>query len=123
MTYKRYAPLIARLGVGIVFLVFGVWQILSPSGWLGYLPDFVLGFGISPSTFILLNGIFDLLIGLLLVFGLFLRIASAFGILHLAGIIFSLGWNDVAVRDLGLMIVLISVFLNGPDEFCLGKKF
>ena|SRR3989344_6937090 len=122
MSYKKYAPAIARIGVGFVFLVFGIWQLVSPEGWFGYLPSFVLNTGVSASTFILFNGIFDLVIGLLLILGLFLKVASVLGILHILGIVYSLGWNDVAVRDIGLLIVLISVLFNGPDDFCLQKK-
>jgi uncharacterized membrane protein YphA (DoxX/SURF4 family) len=122
MKYSRYAPLFARVGVGFVFLIFGIWQLINPQGWLGYVPNFILNSGINPITILLLNGVFDLLIGLGLVLGLFLRIVSLLGIIHLAGISYSLGWNDVAVRDIGLMIVLIAIFLQGPDEFCLSKR-
>ncbi len=119
--YKKYAPAFSRYGVGIVFLIFGIWQFVNPSSWEGYLPVFVIS-SFNAATFIFLNGVLDSLIGVLLISGVFVRAASAIGVLHLLGIVFSLGWNDVAVRDIGLIIVLISVFLNGKDDFCLGKN-
>jgi len=119
--YKRYAPAFARYGVGIVFLIFGIWQFVEPSSWEGYLPAFVIS-NFNAATFIYFNGAFDSLIGILLISGAFVRVAAALGALHLLGIVFSLGWNDAAVRDIGLLIVLIAVFLNGKDELCLGKN-
>ena len=119
--YKKYAPAFSRYGVGIVFLIFGIWQFVNPSSWEGYLPAFVVS-NFNAATFIFLNGVFDSLIGTLLISGVFVRVSSLLGIVHLLGIVFSLGWNDVAVRDIGLLIVLIAVFLNGKDALCLGKR-
>jgi uncharacterized membrane protein YphA (DoxX/SURF4 family) len=118
---KEYAPSIARYGVGVVFFIFGISQLLSPENWLGYLPSFTYNLGITPGNLIFMNGIFDLVLGLFLLLGLFVRIFALLGSLHLIGIIVSLGYSDVAVRDLGLLIVLISIFLNEQDRLCLGK--
>ena len=119
---KRYSPVVARLGVGIVFFIFGIWQLVQPSNWFGYLPGFALNFGFSPNTLILINGIFDLIIGLALIRGIFIRVFAALGALHLLFTGITLGFNDVSIRDFGLLIVLVSIILNGPDEFCLKNK-
>jgi len=120
---SKYAPVIARLGVGIVFFIFGIWQLSNPSSWFGYIPDFILNAGIFPGYVIFFNGILDFLIGFALLTGFFLRPAAALGILHLIITTTTLGFNDVSVRDFGLLVVLISVFLHGPDYFCLGKRY
>lgn len=120
---KRYVPVVVRIGVGFVFFVFGLWQIINPSGWFGYVPNFILALGFNPLTILLLNGIFDTIVGLSLLSGLYLRVFAGLGVLHLLFTSITLGFNDVAVRDFGLMIVLIAVFLNGKDEFCLDRKF
>lgn len=119
---KEYAPAVVRYGVGIVFLIFGISQLLNPGSWMAYLPDFALNIEISATSLIYMNGIFDLLIGILLLLGIFTRIVSLIGILHIAGIIISLGYNDVAVRDFGLLVVLVSVFLHGADKLCIIKN-
>ena len=123
---KKYAPILARYGVGIVFFIFGIDQLVRPSAWIAWVPDYVINFvanfGISNIGFIYFNGLFDLIVGLLLLAGLFVRVVALIGALHIAGIIFSLGYNDISVRDFGLLLVLISVFLNGSDEWCLDKK-
>ena len=121
--FKEYTPAIARWGVGIVFFIFGISQLLNPQSWMAYLPSFALNIGINATTLIYMNGVFDLAIGILLLLGVFTRIVSLIGILHIIGIIISLGYNDVSVRDFGLLIVLVSVFLHGADKLCLVKRF
>jgi len=121
-----YAPVLARYGIGIVFFIFGIDQLIRPEAWIAWIPDsiinFATNFSINNISFIYFNGLFDLIIGLLLLVGLFVRVTALIGTLHIIGIIFSLGYNDISVRDFGLLLVLISVFLNGPDELCLDKK-
>ena len=39
--YKEYAPTIARYGVGIVFFIFGIWQLFQPEAWFAWIPSFV----------------------------------------------------------------------------------
>lgn len=121
--FKAYSPGIARIGVGLVFFIFGIDQIIRPEVWFAFIPQFALEFGISQYTLIYLNGAFDLIIGTLLLLGLLIRISSGLGILHLIGLVLTFGYTDIAVRDFGLLIVLISVFLQGPDRLSLDQKF
>ena len=126
MTLKKYAPILARYGVGIVFFIFGIDQLVRPGAWIAWVPSYVINFGtnfgMNNISFIYFNGLFDLIIGFLLIIGIFVRIVALIGALHVAGIIISLGYSDISVRDFGLLLILISVFLNGPDELCLDKK-
>ena len=121
MDVKKYAPILARYGVGIVFFLFGILQLINPQSWVSWLPDFIVN-NINPVTFIYVNGIFDLVIGAFLLVGFLTRIVALLGILHLLGVIFSLGFNDISIRDFGLLLVLVSVLLHGSDEWCLDKK-
>jgi uncharacterized membrane protein YphA (DoxX/SURF4 family) len=117
--FSRYAPSIARFGVGIVFFIFGIDQLVNPENWVIWLPSFIYGFGIDVINLIYVNGVFDLVIGVLLLAGIYTRIISFIGILHLLGVILSMGYNEVAVRDLGILLVLISIFLQGSDSLCI----
>ena len=110
--WKSYGAPLARIGVALVFLIFGIDQLIRPEAWFSYIPSGVLNYGISESSFILFNGIFDTIIGLLLLIGFFTRTASILAVLHLVGIIISMGYSDIAVRDFGLLVVALSVFLN-----------
>ncbi|MBS3093864.1 DoxX family membrane protein [Candidatus Pacearchaeota archaeon] len=111
-----------RISVGCVFFIFGIMQLINPEKWIGYLPTIISSFG-DPLRFIFFNGIFDLFLGFFLLLGLFTRIVSFIGIIHLIGVILTFGFNDISVRDFGLLLVLVSVFLRGPDDYCLDNKF
>lgn len=117
--YKEYAPAIARYGVGIVFFIFGISQIINPENWVAWLPSFSFNLGITGESLIYINGAFDFIVGALLLIGIWIRPVALVGAVHIAGIIVSLGYNDIAIRDFGLLLVLISVFLNGSDKLCI----
>ena len=120
--YAPYAPLVARVALALVFLWFGLNQIFDPDSFLGYLPPWTSSLPFSDTTFLLLNGIFEILCGGLLLVGFCTRAASALLALHLLGIADNLGYNDIMIRDFGLTLVLVSIFLNGPDRWCLDSK-
>ena len=120
---KEYAPAVARYGVGIVFFLFGISQITNPENWIMWLPSFSYSLGISAMKLIYINGAFDLIIGTMLLMGLYTRVTAFIGSIHLAGIIFSIGYSEVAIRDFGLLLVLISIFLRGSDRLCIENKF
>jgi len=120
--YKEYAPILVRLSISLVFVWFGLTQIFSPGSLAGYLPGFAYDLPLKPLTLIFLNGIFGTAFGLLLLTGLFTRISSFLLGLHLLGITFSLGYNDVAIRDLGLALTTFAITLYGPDKWCLDRR-
>ncbi len=67
---------------------------------------------------ILLNGIFDLLIGVGLLVGILVKPLGLIAAIHLLVIAYGLGYNDVMVRDLGLAAMGLAIFFHGPDEYC-----
>jgi len=105
---------ILRLGLVVVFLYFGISQILDQSKWIYFVPDRFLNFYISEilkSKLVFINGIFDVVIALSLISGLFIRIFSFLGFIHLFSItIFSLGFEPSGIRDLGLAFAILSLF-------------
>jgi uncharacterized membrane protein YphA (DoxX/SURF4 family) len=105
---------ILRLGLAIVFLYFGISQILDQSRWIYLVPDRFFIFYINEvlkSKLIFINGIFDLIIALSLISGIFIRIFSILGFIHLLSItIFSLGFEPSGIRDLGLAFAMLSLF-------------
>ena len=133
--YGKYAPAVVRIGLALVFLWFGVSQLVAPESFLGYVPSWIysnsvgmqhahslqLLHGVSGLAHWLImgNGIFETVFGLLLLAGFFVRLSALLLFLHLVVIAFSLGYNDAAVRDVGLAVATFSVFLNGSDRFCL----
>ena len=105
---------ILRLGLAIVFLYFGISQILDRSRWIYLVPDRFFIFYIHEilkSKLVFINGISDLIIALSLISGIFIRIFSILGFIHLLSItIFSLGFEPSGIRDLGLAFAMLSLF-------------
>jgi len=117
----KSAPAILRLSVSFIFLWFGVNQLANPQWFIGYLPLWSLKI-VSASTLLVINGLVEIVLGLLLLLGIAVRLSALLLSLHLLSITLSLGYNDVAVRDLGLTLATFSVFLAGDDRWCLGKR-
>ncbi len=114
---------VLRVGLAIVFLYFGFSQIQSPDNWIGYLPEFLRTLdNITPNNIIMINGFMELTLGIYLLIGLYTRFASAILGLHLIGIVFSIGMSPVGIRDFGLTIATLVVFMNGVDRFGIDYK-
>jgi len=118
---QGYAPMVLRYGMAAVYLWFGISQLTNPANFLGYLPQFIFS---SPyaTAFVIANGVFEVIAGGLLVAGKFTRIVAALLALHLAAIAIELGYGDVAVRDVGLMLATAAIALHGPDKWCVDKR-
>lgn len=119
MKYNEYSPLVLRIGLGIVFLWFGFTNLFNSDVLAGYLPQFVSSFSIYV---FLSTGIFEVIFGSFLITGFHTRESSFLLFLHLVIIIISVGYNDVAVRDFGLALATLAIFLHGPDKWCWDTK-
>ena len=118
---SEYGKIILRISLSLVFLWFGINQIYSPLEWVGFIPNFLSQI-ISAKTLIILNGSFEIIFGLMMLTGLYLRIVSLFLSLHLISIALSLGYSALLVRDLGLAFAVLATLFLGPDKWCLDKK-
>ena len=115
---KRYAPLILRLAIAILFLWFGFSQLKDVSSWQGMVPNY-LSWIASSSILIYFNAIFEIVFAIFLILGFKVRLTSGLLTLHLLHIATILGYGPVAIRDLALAFATFSIFLSGKDEFCL----
>lgn len=115
---KEYAPVILRVSVSFVFLWFGLSQILNPSGWTRMIPEYV-SFLASPLTLVYINGVFEVLLALLLVMGYKIRIVSGLLFLHLLHIVTVVGYGPTGARDFALSLATLSIFFNGIDNLSL----
>lgn len=114
---QSFAPLVLRVGLGLVMLWFGTQQLRDTLSWVGYLPDFVSSLPVSEITFVKMNGIFEVVFGLLLIAGFYARIVALLLALHLFGIASTVGYNDVGVRDFGLSMALFSIAFHGAGAY------
>jgi len=120
---KDYSTAIIRIGLALVLLWFGIDEIINPEDWFGYIPLWLNGvLPFSLGTFIFLNGIFEVILGALLLSGFFTRIVAFVAALHLLSITIAVGYNDIAVRDFGLTLMAVSLIFSGGGRFSLGKN-
>jgi uncharacterized membrane protein YphA (DoxX/SURF4 family) len=120
--YQKNSVTIIRIGLALVLLWFGVDEILNTQNWLGYVPAWLNSIiPFSVETFIVVNGVFEILIGALLLIGYYTRIIAFIAALHLLSITLSVGYNDIAVRDFGLTLMAVSLIFSGSGSFSFRK--
>ena len=121
---KNFAltPVLAlRLGLSLVFIYATLHMLLDPQNWLGFVPNWI-GKLIDPKLFLTIHSIFELLLGLAILFGWFLEPASLIAALDLAAIIVFFGVDDITFRDFGLLMAAVALFLlatqknKGPEN-------
>ena len=71
----KYAAPVLRFGLVMLFLWFGLSQIISPGDWVAWVPEWASAL-MPAHTIILLNGAFETILGLALAAGFYTRIAA-----------------------------------------------
>lgn len=118
-----WALLVVRVGLSAVFLWFGIYQIMDPAPWGVLIPQAIISLsGLSATTLVLFNGWFEVVFGICLLLGFFTRLTALLLALHLFNITFVVGYNDVGVRDFGLAMATLSIFLRGSDALSLDAR-
>ena len=119
---RKYSPLLLRIGISIVFFWFGFSQLKNPDMWIRMIPGYVQNIiSLSPKILIYLNGGFEIILGILLLLGLFTRAVSFLLGLHLLHIVTIVGYGAIGARDFALALATFSIFLRGTDGFCLDR--
>jgi len=102
-------------GLGFVFLYFGIDKIVHPLFWQGWMPPSMDGFlGYPISTWLTLIAAAEIGIGIgCIVPQIFIqRMAAFFAAAHLIGVLTQTGWNDIAVRDVGLLCMAVAAWYS-----------
>lgn len=118
---QKYAAPVLRIALSLVFIWFAIDQLRDPEMWSGFVPLWIVDMGVSATMLVTANAVFEIVFGTLLLLGIFVRPVALLLALHLAGITISLGYNAIAVRDFGLSLATLSVFLQGTDAWSLKK--
>ncbi len=116
------ALFVLRLGLAFVFIWFGITQLQHPLQWISFLPGWVASLPVSATSFVLLNGLFEIVAGTLLAIGAWTRLAALLLSIHLFGIALSMGYNAIAIRDIGLAIAALAIAVGGAGQFSLDEK-
>lgn len=117
---RVHGPIFLRISMGLMYIWFGINQILYPDLFLKYIPNYTNSL-FSPLMGVYINGIFEIILSTVLLFGFFVRSSALILSVHLFIIGFSLVDGGTMVRDIALASALFVVFLNGKDKWCLSQ--
>ena len=119
---KPFSPVVLRIGIAAVFLWFGFDQFIHTTDWIGYVPQSIRDIlHLSPTTLVYMNGLFEITFGLALFLGFYTRFVAFLLALHLMDITFIVGYSSIGIRDFGLSIAVIAIWLNGRDFLSLDR--
>ena len=102
---------IIRIGLAVVFIWFGIDKLIAPINWFGYVPSFIDALPISIRDFVLINGLFEIILGLMLLWPRSVRIAADIIAAFLVAVLVFQGFNEVTIRDLGLIAMALSLIV------------
>lgn len=116
MNTVRIATRILRYTWVLLFAWFGVKQLIEPSMWIGYLPEWLGYLPVPAEMFVQLNGWSELVMALLLALGIWQRPVLLLLSLHLFGIALQAG-GAVGVRDAALGMIGVALLVLPLDTF------
>lgn len=129
LRFQKYAPLVLRIGLAAVFVLFGLKKLMSPSQATAEI-QLLMNFGLADAAAMnFYLGLFEIIIATALIIGFKIRvftvIASAFLFLFFFSFFAKYGFsiNPDLYRDLGLLGAAIALFLLGAGPFSIdGRK-
>ncbi len=101
------------VGIAFVFLYFGIDKFVNPLTWIGWLPPWINGLaGLDNNQWLMLIGVTEIAIGgaILIPYRLLQKIVALLAVIHLSAIITQLGWNEITVRDIGLVFMTMALW-------------
>lgn len=116
--YEKYAGFILRVGLGFVFVYFGIWKFVSPESWATYVAPVIAKFlPFSTVTLMYVMGVLETVVGVMLIIGIFTQVAALLASLQLLAIVTTTGWSDIVVRDIGLLLASLALTLRPRCSF------
>ncbi len=116
---KHYAYHILRIGLAVTFIWIGVMIVSNPAAWTGYIQPWARSLLPGPIEQVMfVTGIFDVIVGLVLLAGFKTWIASFLAAGHIAVVMITSGINEVTVRDIGLFAAALALAIETcPDKW------
>lgn len=110
---KKLDPaMILRIGLGGTMVYAGTSIITNAQSWLGFTPQWLLNIlPMDGVTFLMIHGIFELVLGLFLVSGFLLKLSSLIAFFDLLLIIVFAGIDLITFRDFGLLMSALALFI------------
>lgn len=117
MNQTQIAQFILRNGLAAMFLWFGFSQLFDGVNWVGWVPDWIVSIvHLPPAMIVLLNGSFEVVAGILLALGIWVRPIAFLLAAHLAIITLEIGLSAIGVRDFGLTVATLSLAFSYTKE-------
>ncbi len=114
MSNTSIAKWLLLWGLAFVFVYFGIDKFVHPNLWLGWMPLWMdNGFLSLPlDTWFYGIAIAEIVIAVMLILPVRIiqKIGALLGIVHLSAVLTQTGWNDVAVRDIGLVCMAVAAW-------------
>ena len=125
MDKNQIRHIFTRLGLSVIFIAFGIWEILQPLYWVSFVPT-QLGGILSSSLLVTVHGSVLLIVGLAVLLGFYLRIAAFLSILIMFEILITLiivsGFSDLIIRDIVVLFLAIALFYDDTRYYTLNKN-
>ena len=115
--------IVLRIAISIVLFWFGVSGLFFTSTMVSYVPEWANIAGDSLEVTIQINGFIEIILGMLIFTGLFLRIATIGFIIHMGFILAVVGYNEIGVRDLGLLLSGVALYMTNDHTLTLDARF
>ncbi|MFN3477509.1 MAG: DoxX family membrane protein [Candidatus Methylomirabilales bacterium] len=115
---QKYAQLVLRIGLALVFLIFGADKWRGEEVWIAPWTDWVPAWfakllPVSPRAFMYPLGAFEILVGLSFLTGYLLPWTALLASLFLLLVVVFGGFDQFTIRDIGLLGGTTSLFLAG----------
>jgi uncharacterized membrane protein len=113
MQRKVLANVFLTAGIAFVFGYFGIDKFVHPAWWIDWMPAWMEGLmGLSRNGWMLITGAAEVLFAVMLLIPVRpIRQAGAIlAALHLVAVLTQTGWNDIAIRDIGLLFMSLGLF-------------
>lgn len=121
MTFSLASRIVLRWSWVALFFWFGSQQLINPSDWVGFLPEFTGYLPIPGEMLVQLNGLFEIVLAIALLLGVYTRVSATLLALHLLGIAVVAG-GAIGVRDAALAMVGFAIALDTPDAWTMDAK-
>jgi uncharacterized membrane protein len=120
MESEKIRHYLATYAVSFIFIIFGIWEIINPQYWAGFVPSFVSRLPGSANFLVQIHGIVLAAAAISLAFDFKRKIAAALGTLMMLGIVISLyidsGFSTLLIRDIAITLFVASLFFDDYKE-------
>jgi len=114
---------ILRVGLAITFLWIGILILKNPEAWTGFIsPRVAELLPVSPVEAMQGTAVLDLIIGALLLFGVWTWIGALLGSLHMISVIIVAGITDITVRDIAVFASAVAILVETWPKNLLMKQ-